>query len=470
MRFTLLLLIVFAWGVRAQHVHPANTKAFLQNEVARIDIYIQPEFLNLILGDSLHSDFEFDASFKYTANNFSDSLGNIGFRVRGNTSRNAVKKSFKISFNHSVSGFKWQGIEKMNLNGQHNDVSIMRTKLAQEIYKEVGLPSSRTSHVRLYINGEYKGLYVNVEQIDEEFAKKRFIQGHQGDMYKCIYGANLSFKGWDESAYYGPYEKVRKEETGFQSLIEFLDFLNNSSNAAFLCGIEDRFDVDAYLRYLATEILTGHWDGYTYNQNNFYLIKRPSDGKFMMLPYDLDNTFGIDWFNIDWSERNIYEWTTSSNRPLYNRLMSVPYFRNELTKHLKDILENHFSPTYWISYLENLKSLVSSAAQEDTYRTGDYGFTFADFNNSIVDAFGLHVKMGIGTYLEQRYLSAQQQLQPVVEMEHPCLTGSIEEPQKPPFTPEEMFDLLGRKVQFDARGILIGRNYFGQTKMYWNYE
>jgi spore coat protein CotH len=466
----LFLFLVCYWGVRAQHVHPANTKAFLQDEVARIDIFIEPEFLNLILGDSLQSDFEFDASFKYTANNFIDSIANIGFRVRGNTSRNAVKKSFKISFNHSVSGFKWQGIEKMNLNGQHNDVSILRTKFAQEIFKEVGLPSSRSSHVKLYINGEYKGLYVHVEQIDEEFAKKRFVQGHLGDMYKCIYGADLTFRGWEEEAYYASYEKVRNEETGYASLLDFLNFLNNSSNAHFFCEVENRFDVASYLRYLATEILTGHWDGYTFNKNNFYLIKRPADGVFMILPYDLDNTFGIDWFNIDWSERNIYEWTTSTNRPLYNRLMMSAYYRNELTKHLKNILEEHFSPSEWVTYLQQVQAMIAPAALEDTYRTGDYGFSFDDFSNAISSTFGLHVKMGIAEFLEKRVQSAYAQLQPVLELGHPCFTLDFDEPQKAPFVSEEMFDLLGRKVPENARGLIIGRNYFGQTKMFWNYE
>jgi hypothetical protein len=309
-----------------------------------------------------------------------------------------------------------------------------------------------------------------VEQIDEEFAKKRFIQGHLGDMYKCSYGADLTFKGWDETAYYGPYEKVRNEETGFSSLLDFLNFLNNSSNANFFCEVENRFDVQAYLRYLAAEILTGHWDGYTFNKNNFYLIKRPSDGKFMMLPYDMDNTFGIDWFNIDWSERNVYEWTTSTNRPLFNRLMSSAYYRNELTKHLKEMLDEHFSTSDWVTYLQQVQEMITPAALEDTYRTGDYGFTFEDFSNAITSTFGLHVKMGMAEFLEKRSQSAYAQLQPILDLGHPCLTLDFEEQHKAPFVSEETFDLLGRKVPSTARGLVIGRNFYGQTKMIWNYE
>ena len=41
------------------------------------------------------------------------------------------------------------------------------------------------------------------------------------------------------------------------------------------CFIEDNFEVDLYLKTLAAEILIGHWDGYAYNHNNYYLYQKP---------------------------------------------------------------------------------------------------------------------------------------------------------------------------------------------------
>ena len=100
----------------------------------------------------------------------------MGFRLRGNTSRNAEKKSFKVAFNAFVQGQKWNGLEKMNLNGEHNDVSIMRSRLSNQILASAGLPCSRTSYVKTYINEEYKGLYINVEHIDDEFLSAKVCQ------------------------------------------------------------------------------------------------------------------------------------------------------------------------------------------------------------------------------------------------------------------------------------------------------
>ena len=51
-------------------------------------------------------------------------LGYIGFRTRGNTSLQAGKKSFKIDFNNGLG--TWNGLHELNLNGSHNDPSMIR--------------------------------------------------------------------------------------------------------------------------------------------------------------------------------------------------------------------------------------------------------------------------------------------------------------------------------------------------------
>ena len=56
------------------------------------------------------------------------------------------------------------------------------------------------SHVKLYINEEYRGLYINVEHVDEEFLKKRFKHDH-GNLWKCTYPSDLADLGDDPESY-----------------------------------------------------------------------------------------------------------------------------------------------------------------------------------------------------------------------------------------------------------------------------
>ena len=78
----------------------------------------------------------------------------------------------------------------MNLNGEHNDVSIMRSRLSNQILASAGLPCSRTSYVKLFINEEYKGLYINVEHIDDEFLQRRFIDDDEG-IFTSVSGVQI---------------------------------------------------------------------------------------------------------------------------------------------------------------------------------------------------------------------------------------------------------------------------------------
>ena len=87
---------------------------------------------------------------------------------------------------------KVQGFEKMNLIGQHNDPSLLRYWLSLNMLTTNNLISSRSNFIKLYINGEYKGVYLNVEHIDDEFIQKRFI-GDDQDLYKCTWGADLKY-------------------------------------------------------------------------------------------------------------------------------------------------------------------------------------------------------------------------------------------------------------------------------------
>jgi spore coat protein CotH len=98
-----------------------------------------------------------------------------------------------VSFNFFFSGQKFYGLEKMNINGEHNDPSIVRSKLCFDMLDYLEVPASRANHVKLYINGVYFGLYMNVEHYDDEFTQSRFAG--QGNLYKCTYGADLSHKG-----------------------------------------------------------------------------------------------------------------------------------------------------------------------------------------------------------------------------------------------------------------------------------
>ncbi len=421
MRYLKAVVLIFASLLcEAQFKEVDDNVLFHDTDIPKIEITISTDDLAYILDDSnTQSDLEFPASFTFTSNSYSAFEDNVGFRLRGNTSRNAAKKSFKVSFNTFEKGRDLEGIEKLNLNGEHNDPTISRSKICWDIFNSLGVTSSRSNHVELYINDQYFGLYINVEHVDEEFIDSRF-KNEDGNLFKCLYPADLKYKGDGadnykfESGGRRAYELTTNEDLDdYSGLAHFIKVLNQTSNAEFETEINKVFDVTSYLKALAVEVLVAHWDNYGINQNNFYLYENPDDGKFYYIPFDLDNTLGVDWFNVDWADWNIYEWY-NDNRPLTKRIMEVDVFRAQFSQIIYRLLNNEFSPETLLPKVDELKIKIQDAAERDQYRTYDYGFTIANFNTSFenrLDQF--QVRYGLKEFIQKRYNTALIQLDDV---------------------------------------------------------
>lgn len=449
----------------SQLLHPSNSNAFLQNEVAKIYITMSPQDFNTMVGDSLGSSFEFPAQFIYVSSTFTDTIDIVGIRLRGNTSLQSAKKSFKVDFNVYQPGFKWNDLKSLNLNGEHNDVSIIRSRSCHEMLRWSGLPAARTSYVEVHINGEYKGLYINVEHLDDQYLEARFNNDDTGNLFKAKWGADMTFQGSGQAPYEALYElKTNEALNDFSGLVHFIEVLNNSSNDDFPCAIQEVIDVELLLNSLAFQILVGQWDGYTFNKNNYYLYQRPSDGKFVFIEYDLDNTFGVDWFGIDWQFRNIYTWSPSNAlRPLYKRLMQVPYFKDRFSFYMQQHINAYFTPDFMVPIWEATQALISPSALADTYKGLDYGFSNQDFLDAITFAWGNHVTTSLEAYITQRSASALNQLV-YNGTTNPCSVG-FNETIEAPMQWVTRVDLMGRLLdEVPTNQVYIEISSTGQTR------
>jgi spore coat protein H len=389
---------------------PAFGEAFLQDEVANISITMNPDSLSAMF-NNLGNSHEFPADMVYTYSSGFSGYSHVGIRFRGNTSLNAQKKSFKIILDKFVDQ-NFYGMEELNLIANQNDPSLLRAKLCWDFFRNAGLPACRTSHVRVYINGTYAGLYLNVEQIDNHFADIRFDDG-TGNLWKCLWGSDLMFQGSSPTLYTDDaYDLVENEFLfNYSELAQFINVLNNTPLSSLPCELEKVFNVHDYLKIMAADILLGNWDNYIFNKNNFYLYHNEKTGKLEYIPYDLDNTLGIDWVNVDWAQRNLYTWTTSSNRPLFTRLLQIPAYRNEFSNYVNEFVATTFNANAIELQAQQIQNIIAAAAIEDPLRPLDFGFTTDDFLNSIDSAWGGQVAYGIVPFVQTRAAQALQQLE-----------------------------------------------------------
>jgi spore coat protein CotH len=266
---TLLLshvLITFSFtGLYAQ-----NT-LFDNSRVSSVYIEISPDSLKWIM-DNVLSDHYFKAMFIYDYGTKRDTLKDVGFRLRGNTSRVSKKKSFKISFNEYVSGRKYQEVKKINLNGQHNDPTLIREKLFYDYWKNTGLAERRTSFVKMYINQAYYGLYTNLEEFDKDWLQRVYGE-KSGNLYKCTCPADLVYHGTNQGTYKiinsgsatgGRAYDLQTNEVAddYSDLVDLITTLNQPADEAFAILISQKINVDGFLRAFALDVATGNWDDY----------------------------------------------------------------------------------------------------------------------------------------------------------------------------------------------------------------
>ena len=413
--------IIFGGQLFSQPSFPDADEVFRDDVVARIDITINPDTLQWIY-DNVESNIEFHATFVFDNGTINDTIEDIGFRLRGNTSRYSAKKSFKVSFNRFVSGRKYHGLEKMNLNGEHNDPSIARSKVCWDMLRSFEIPAPRSNHVRVYINQDFYGVYINVEHIDEEFVDSRF-KNQDGNLFKCLWPADLDYLGSDPDLY--KYQqggrrayalKTNTQQDDYTDLANFIDLLNNTPIDDLKCAIEPIFNVEDYLKMMAFDIMVSNWDGYIFNKNNFYLYHNSETGKFEYIVYDPDNTFGIDWFGINWAQRNVYDWSSSESRPLYDRLMQVQEFKDKYSYYLNEIAEGLMDPSDFFNYLDEIRDKIYPYVEDDPYYPLDYGYDINDFVQSYETGTGAHVPFGLKDFTEDRiqYLGYQIQLNDII--------------------------------------------------------
>jgi hypothetical protein len=90
--------------------------------------------------------------------------------------------------------------------------------------------------------------------------------------------------------------------------------------------------------------------------------------------------------------------------------MKVHSFKSRFTAIVKEILEEYFNNGYLDPLMDEKIEMVKKSAENDVYRTLDYGWTYEDYLNSFDEALGKHVTYGIKPFITARNQSALSQL------------------------------------------------------------
>jgi spore coat protein H len=291
----------------------------------------------------------------------------VQVRFRGEWARSWPKKPFKIFFPRDK---PFHGHHSINLNSAWRDASFIRETLAYHVYAACGSPGSQSRLVHLEVNGQFRGVYVEVEQVDKTLLRRLGLKG--AALFKAISDEN----GADErdygndAAFRTHYENETDAAEGLGELQRFVHELAVTTNATAF--FERRLEIDKYINYLAATALIQHWDGF--NKNHFVVYDRRGSSRWLVLPWDLDRTFGDHWnHSFDHAELPVllgmraHPGVTGWNR-LQDRFLKVPSLRARFEQRLAHLLETEFTPAKLFPLLDEWEAALGEAATQDRRR------------------------------------------------------------------------------------------------------
>lgn len=160
------------------------TTLFDDSSVHNINIEISEENWNNLQENATDEEYEL---CNVTVDG--ETLDNVAIRPKGNSSLSSVastdseRYSFKIDFDKYTDGLTYHGLDKLNLNNIISDNTYLKDYLCYDMMKYMGVDAPLTSFIKVSVNGEYFGLYLAVEGVEEAFAQRNY-GSDTGNLYK----------------------------------------------------------------------------------------------------------------------------------------------------------------------------------------------------------------------------------------------------------------------------------------------
>lgn len=171
--------------VREPYVYAAGNVRVSFDSNIRTSLF-QRDFLNGALPDIIATDAPGDIILEVKYDAFLPEI----IRPKGNTSLTSIasdpttdRYSFKLEFDHYVDGQTCFGLDKLILNNNYADATNMKEALIYDMYQYLGADASLYNYAKLSVNGEYWGVYLALEAVEDSFLLRNYgVQ--DGELYK----------------------------------------------------------------------------------------------------------------------------------------------------------------------------------------------------------------------------------------------------------------------------------------------
>lgn len=314
----------------------------------------------------------------------------IGYR--GRFSRRFAKPSFDIWFDRKQPFF---GQTQRHLTSAYRDPSLLRGRLAHELFSDLDVPTPSADHVWLSFNDDAIGLYTAYEALDS-----RWLERHQlpdGAIYYGVGGeGNLGLinpkNGKRKRNLDAGFEKCHPQDESTADLEELILAIVLPDDPVFADSIAQVVDVECCLRWLVGIMYMSHTDGLAHN----FALLRPGGKRWQISPWDCDGTFGRgpDGSRVPAEYLPVHG---GGQNYLITRLLHTPRWRARYRELWTDLLPTTLNPERVLGRMEVLCAEIGPQVVQD----GNKGYSDTMFQKE--PAY-------VGRWLQKRVAFIQRQV------------------------------------------------------------
>ncbi len=323
---------------------------------------------------------------------------NVGIRYRGSRSftMNGKRNPLFLKMNFINKKQKHEGYETIKLSSAVRDPSMIREVLSYEIARKYMI-APQANYLKVYVNNNYYGLFVNIEAVDDEFLKKHFGTD-KGTFIKCtpdidssvpegcmskVYGALVHEE--DVNCYLNNYEL--ESEDGWDDLIQLTKMLKQAPER-----IEKVLDIDKTLWMLAFNNVLVNLSSYSGQISQNYYLYKQENGQFAPIIWDLNLAFGSykradagsDLSLKELQKLNPLLHLDHDYKPLISQLLKNPVYKKIYLSHIRTLVYENFENGWYEKRAKELQNIIKGPFVDDTYQPYDY----RDLQKSLTSTVG----------------------------------------------------------------------------------
>lgn len=292
------------------YLNQPSDSLFRQNNLPILEINLPTGALDYINSDPT-AEIYVEGSLSYNG----ETISPIGIRYKGSVGafvggvsgenwtnpsgrKTATKLSMKFKINWKGYHSTFYNLKTLQLHSMNLDNSQMHDRLGYWLFRKMGVPAPRCVHTKLYINGEYNGLFSLVEQIDEQFTEYHFSDG-SGNLYKEVWPLKSNNSIQSDKKFYQGLVTNNFQGTNIDIIKSFAENILNANDSKIQTVIDHHMDLNKTIalavvdRAIRNDDGPFHWycDWGSCEPHNFFWYENPTTNKTHLIPWDLDNAF-----------------------------------------------------------------------------------------------------------------------------------------------------------------------------------